>query len=94
MSFRLRNLQLILQERCKKHLRVVREVMRGERGEEGCLERAKLYIVLSFLMMKHFLLNQIYPSQINYDLNAEMRSKVATMQDPIHIIWPIVYAVG
>lgn len=44
--------------------------------------------------MKHFLLNQIYPNQINFDLNAEMRSKVATMEDFVNIIWPIVYAVG
>lgn len=44
-------------------------------------------------MMKHFLLNQVYHTQINHDLNAEMRSKVATMDDFINLIWPIVYAV-
>lgn len=101
MSFKLRNLQLILQERCKKHIKAVREIMQGEVNMDGkgvienkWIDKAKPYIVLSFLMMKHFLLNQIYPNQINFDLNAEMRSKVATMEDFVNIIWPIVYAVG
>ena len=44
-------------------------------------------------MMKHFLLNQAYPSTLSFDLNATLRSKIASLEDFINIIWPIVYAV-
>lgn len=40
--------------------------------------RAKPYIVLTFLMMKHFLLNANYPSPLSHDLNAFLRSQIAT----------------
>jgi len=43
--------------------------------------------------MKHFLLNQNYSNEIHFDLNAEVRSKVATFEDSINIIWPLVYAI-
>jgi hypothetical protein len=42
------------------------------------LKRAKPYIIITFLMMKHFLLNQNYQNVIFFDLNAELRSKIAT----------------
>ncbi len=61
--------------------------------ESEWIRKAKPYIVLTFLMMKHFLLNQAYPSQMSFDLNVDMRSKVATLEDSVNIIWPIVYAI-
>jgi hypothetical protein len=58
------------------------------------LNRAKPYVVITFLMMKHFLLNQIYGVTLHFDLNAEIRSKVATLEESVNIIWPIPYAVN
>lgn len=45
-------------------------------------------------MMKHFLLNLNYKNIFHFDLNAEIRSKVATLEKSINIIWPLVYAVN
>lgn len=92
---------MVLQERCKRHVRAVRETIQDcKRGNEenncrGMSEenrgsynevvlseehysRAKPYIVLTFLMMKHFLLNANYPSPLSHDLNAFLRSQIAT----------------
>lgn len=44
--------------------------------------------------MKHFLLNQNYQNIVFFDLNAELRSKIATFDSCINIIWPLVYAVN
>ena len=62
--------------------------------ETEMLKRAKPYVVITFLMMKHFLLNQIYGVALHFDLNAEIRSKVATLEESVNIIWPIPYAVN
>lgn len=62
--------------------------------DEEQFKNAKPYIVLTFLMMKHFLLTQVYPSIISFDHNAVLRSKIATMEDFLNIIWPMVYGVS
>jgi len=45
-------------------------------------------------MIKHFILNQTYTTLIHFDLNAEGRSKMVTLEDSLHIIWPLVYAIN
>lgn len=68
----------------------------GKEAEEQSLQllkRAKPYIIVTFLMMKHFLLNQTYENLLHFDLNAELRSKVATLENSINIVWPLVYTV-
>jgi hypothetical protein len=47
--------------------------------ENELLKRAKPYVIITFLMMKHFLLNQLYGVALHFDLNAEIRSKIATL---------------
>ena len=66
----------------------------GEEVAPGLRRGAKGYLVLTFLMMKHFLLNMNYSNALHCDLNTEMRNKIATHPHREQIIWPLVYAVS
>jgi hypothetical protein len=53
----------------------------------------KIYAIFTFLLMKHFLLNSACKRDLQLDLHVEIRSKIATMEEGINIIWPILYAI-
>ena len=62
-----RNLQVALQERCRQHLRAL--TCCGEEAALDLRKRAKPYLIVTFLMMKHFLLNNNYSNTLHWDLN-------------------------
>jgi hypothetical protein len=75
----LRKLQLALQERCRKQVRALRDLSLEKEcqqavNSEGLLEvehmqKAKQYIVFSYMLMKHFILNPSNSRDIYLDLN-------------------------
>jgi hypothetical protein len=65
--------------------------MEGDEGEQ--LMKAKPYIYLTFLLMRHFLLNVKTQRTRLYDQAIEMRSRILSSSDGLLMIWPTVYAV-
>jgi hypothetical protein len=45
------------------------------------------------MLMQHFLLNLHQKRDIFLDVNIETRSKLATLENPLQIIWPLCYLV-
>lgn len=55
------------------------------------MRQARSYVIFTFMLMQHFLLNMHEQRDIFLDLNIEARSKLATYEDSLQIIWPICY---
>ena len=57
LNVKMRNLQLTLQERCRKHIKAIRKY----KGEEGqAIKEATSYIIFTFFLMRHYIMNTKY----------------------------------
>ena len=81
-----RKLQLALQERCKRHVKMLRDEslsMLEQNSSSNCdlmsekyMKKARNYVILTYMLMKHFLLNLHERRDIYLDSNIEIRSKL------------------
>lgn len=98
-----RKLQLALQDRCRRHLHILREFhselssSQAENNEniinQSYMKKARSYVIFTFMLMQHFLLNLHDKRDIFLDANIEARSKLMTYEDAMQIVWPIAYVV-
>ncbi len=55
------------------------------------MKKARSNVIFTYMLMQHFLLNLHERRDIFFDINVEARSKLATYEDALQIIWPISY---
>lgn len=92
LNVKVRSLQLTLQERCRKH---VKALNRYRHGVKESLKKVHSYIMFTFYLMRHFIMNTKYQRQLMYDKSVEIRSRIVCSDVcGIHAIWPVVYKVG
>lgn len=92
LNVRVRGIQLTLQERCKKHLKAIEKY---KRADSDAVKRASPYIVFTFFLMRHFIMNTRFTKDVLYDKAIETKSRILTSDaTAIHTIWPAVYSVS
>lgn len=88
LNVSMRSLQLTLQERCRKHIKSIQQYQPEK------VKKASPYIIFTFFMMRHFLMNTKYSNQLIYDKFIDAKSRIMTSDiTAIHNVWPAVYAV-
>lgn len=58
------------------------------------MKNARSYVIFTFMLMQHFLLNLHERRDIFLDINFEARSKLATYEDSLQMVWPISYIIN
>lgn len=92
LNVKVRNLQLTLQERCRKHIKAIE---RHEGPNSEAVKKASAYIIFTFFLMRHYIMNTRFSFLPIYDKYIETKSRILTSDvSGIHNIWPAVYAVN
>lgn len=92
-NVKVKNLQITLQERCRKHLQALEKYKESKNTD--CIKKSTPYIIFSYYLISHFILNTRFDSERVYDKAIETRSRIITNDvSGIYAIWPVVYSVS
>ena len=58
------------------------------------MKMARSYVIFTFMLVNHFVLNPPQSRDVYLDLGIESRSKINTDDDCVKLIWPIIYVVN
>ena len=74
-NIRVKGLQVTLQERCRKHLQSLEKY---KDGKSDSIKKATPYIIFTYYLISHFILNTKFGSDRIYDKSIEARSRIVT----------------
>lgn len=90
LNIKARQLQITLQERCRKHIAALKAY-----GNDDAIKKASTYIIFTFFLMRHFIMNTKYKTAHIYDKAIETRSRLITGDiSQMHTIWPVAYSIN
>lgn len=92
-NVKVRNLQITLQERCRKHIQALQKYKQSKSSDS--IKRSTPYIIFSYYLISHFILNTNFGGERVYDKSIETRSRIITNDvSGIYAIWPVVYSIS
>jgi hypothetical protein len=70
LNVRVRNLQITLQERCRKHINAIKMFNNNnnnKNNKDELIKKASIYILFTFFLMRHFVMNTKHSQTHLYD---------------------------
>lgn len=59
------------------------------------MRKCRTYLMFTYYLIRHFILNTKYGDDIVYDKSVETRSRIITGNiSTIHSVWPVVYSIN